>query len=81
MSKTASKRYFFGTVVSSKGQLTAIVSVNRTVVHAKYGKRYQRTLKLACHNPQNNYQPGDKVKIIECRPLSKTKHWRIISKA
>lgn len=81
MSKQVSKRYFFGTVASSKGQLTAIVAVTRTIVHPKYGKRYQRTLKLPCHNPQNSYHHGDKVKIMECRPLSKTKRWRIVAKA
>lgn len=75
------RRSFTGRVVSAKALSTAVVAVARTVVHPVYGKRYRRTLRLPCHNPQNLYREGDVVRVEECRPLSKTKRWRIVGKA
>jgi small subunit ribosomal protein S17 len=77
----ARRRAFIGKVVSAKAKETAVVAVERTVVHPVYGKRYRRTLRLACHNAANAYHEGDVVRVEECRPLSKTKRWRIIGKA
>lgn len=80
MVKIVPHRSFIGTVASAKSALTAIVEVERTVVHPKYGKRYHRTRRLACQNPDNKFSAGDRVKVEECRPLSKTKRWRIVAK-
>ena len=75
-----SRRTFTGCVVSDKAKDTAVVAVERTMVHPVYHKRYRRTLKLACHNVGNQYHEGDIVRVEECRPLSKTKRWRITGK-
>lgn len=73
-------RNLSGVVVSAKADKTRIVEVRRVMAHAKYGKRYTVSRRFACHDAMNTYQQGDKVVIQECRPISKTKKWRIISK-
>lgn len=77
----ARRRSFTGRVVSAKAQSTAVVAVERVVVHPVYHKRYRRTLRLACHNPESQYREGDAVRVEECRPISKTKRWRIVGRA
>lgn len=79
-SAPARRRSFTGRVVSAKSQSTAVVAVERVVVHPVYHKRYRRTLRLPCENPQNLYREGDAVRLEECRPISKTKRWRIIGR-
>ncbi|MFW0837622.1 MAG: 30S ribosomal protein S17 [Candidatus Komeilibacteria bacterium] len=69
-----------GQIMSTKMQETAIVTVVTHKVHAKYKKNYKVTKKMACHNPKNKYKVGDVIIFEECRPLSKTKRWRIIKK-
>ncbi len=69
-----------GVIVSNKMNDTAIVSVVRTKVHPKYKKRYKVTTRFNCHNKDNKYKEGEVVIFEECRPMSKTKRWRIISK-
>jgi len=59
---------------------TAIVKVDRKAIHPKYKKRYVVSKRLKCENPENKYKTGDMVEIIECRPLSKDKRWRISKK-
>lgn len=83
MSKTATGngRRFRGTVVSAKMQGTATVAVERYVQHPKYKKFIRRTKKYLVHNPQNTVVEGDVVTIQEVRPLSKRKHFAIISNA
>jgi small subunit ribosomal protein S17 len=66
-----------GVVVSDKMDKTAVVAVERLVKHPVYKKYIRRTSKFKAHDPQNECQSGDVVKIIETRPLSKTKRWRI----
>lgn len=73
-------RKITGIVVSAKTDKTRIVLVTRIVAHKKYGKRFRTSQRFACHDDKNVYQLGDKVIIEECRPYSKTKRWRIISK-
>jgi small subunit ribosomal protein S17 len=73
-------RQLSGVVTSAKTDKTRTVEVRRTVAHAKYGKRYRLSRRFACHDAKNISQLGDKVIIEECRPMSKTKKWRIISK-
>ena len=66
-----------GIIVSDKMDKTAVVAVERLKVHSKYKKRIKITKKYKAHNPENKFKVGDKVTIIESRPLSKDKRWRI----
>ena len=66
-----------GIIVSDKMDKTAVVAVERLKVHSKYKKRIKITKKYKAHNPENKFKIGDKVVIIESRPLSKDKKWRI----
>lgn len=72
------KRRLTGIVVSTKGNKTAIVTVERLLVHPVYGKRYKRNKKFPVHDEENKTKVGDRVVFEECRPISKTKHWKIV---
>ncbi len=65
-----------GTVVSNKMDKTVVVAVETSVRHGVYGKTVKRTYKLKAHDEQNACQIGDKVKVMETRPLSKDKRGR-----
>ncbi len=67
-----------GVVVSNKMEKTAVVAVVERVRHPKYGKFMLRTKKLYAHDETNDVNIGDKVRLMETRPLSKSKRWRII---
>ncbi len=67
-----------GLVVSDKMDKTIVVSVEDRVKHALYGKVLRRTSKLKAHDEQNQCGTGDRVLIMETRPLSATKRWRVI---
>ena len=67
-----------GIVVSNKMEKTAVVAIERLVRHPVYKKFIKRTTKFKAHDSNNECQVGDKVKIMETRPLSKTKRWRIV---
>jgi small subunit ribosomal protein S17 len=67
-----------GLVVSDKMDKTVVVSVEDRVKHALYGKVLRRTSKLKAHDEQNQCGIGDRVLIMETRPLSATKRWRIV---
>ncbi len=67
-----------GIVVSDKMDKTAVVAVERLKVHSKYKKRFKVTKKYKAHNPENKFKIGDKVVIVESRPLSKDKRWKIV---
>lgn len=66
-----------GTVVSNKMDKTIVVSVVDRVKHPVYNKVIKRTLKLHAHDENNECNIGDKVEVMETRPLSKTKRWRL----
>ena len=66
-----------GVVVSDKGQKTVTVLVERQFAHPLYGKQMSRTKKYRVHDEADEYQVGDTVRIMETRPLSKTKRWRV----
>ena len=66
-----------GTVVSNSMDKTAVVAVVDRVRHAKYNKFVLRTKKLYVHDETNDVNVGDKVRVMETRPMSKSKHWRI----
>ena len=57
---------------------TVVVAVENSVRHQKYGKIVKRTYKLKAHDEENKCQVGDKVKVMETRPLSKDKRWRVV---
>ncbi|MCY3998409.1 MAG: 30S ribosomal protein S17 [Flavobacteriaceae bacterium] len=67
-----------GVVVSNKMEKSILVREVRRVQHKKYGKFVLRTKKYVAHDPENQCHIGDTVKIMETRPLSKTKCWRLI---
>jgi small subunit ribosomal protein S17 len=67
-----------GVVVSDKAQKTVVVSVQRRFPHPLYGKQVTRTKKYHAHDETNEYRVGDTVRIVETRPLSKTKRWRVL---
>jgi small subunit ribosomal protein S17 len=67
-----------GIVVSDKMDKTVVVSVEDHVKHALYGKVMRRTSKLKAHDEQNECGVGDRVSIMETRPLSATKRWRVV---
>ncbi len=67
-----------GTVVSDKMNKTVVVAIEDNVKHPKYGKIIKRTLKVHAHDEENICGVGDRVEIMETRPLSKTKRWRIV---
>ena len=67
-----------GVVVSNKMDKTIVIAVERKVKHAKYGKFIKRSNKLAAHDEENTCNIGDKVKIMETRPISKRKTWRLV---
>ena len=67
-----------GTVVSNKMDKTVVVAVETSVRHGVYGKTVKRTYKLKAHDEENVCNIGDKVKVMETRPLSKDKRWRLV---
>ena len=67
-----------GMVVSDKMTKTVVVSIERRVQHPVYGKMVRRTKKLKAHDEQNEAKTGDTVRIMETRPLSKDKRWRVV---
>jgi small subunit ribosomal protein S17 len=67
-----------GLVTSNKMEKSIVVSVERKLKHPKYGKFLKRTTKLMAHDEKNECQMGDKVKVMETRPLSKNKCWRLV---
>ena len=68
-----------GIVVSDKMDKTVVVAIKDNVVHPMYGKIIKRTLKVHAHDENNQCGIGDKVSIMETRPLSKTKRWRVVT--
>ena len=67
-----------GRVVSNKMDKTVTILVERQVKHALYGKYIRRSTKLHAHDADNACNEGDLVRVAECRPLSKTKNWRVV---
>jgi small subunit ribosomal protein S17 len=66
-----------GTVVSDKMDKTVVVIVERRLAHPLYGKQVTRSKKYHAHDENNEYHVGDVVRIVETRPLSKLKRWRV----
>ncbi|MBU1126590.1 MAG: 30S ribosomal protein S17 [Patescibacteria group bacterium] len=79
--KQSNKRRFVATVVSDKMDKTVVVKVDRTISHAKYGKRYTVSKRLKAHDEGNTAKVGDQVLIEETAPKSKDKNWRIVNQS
>jgi small subunit ribosomal protein S17 len=67
-----------GVVVSDKMDKTVLIRIDRKVRHPLYKKTVARSNKLAAHDPNNDAHVGDTVRVMETRPLSKTKRWRVV---
>ena len=72
------RKTLIGTVVSNKMDKTIVVAVETSVKHPIYGKIVKKTYKLKAHDEENQCQIGDRVKVMETRPLSKDKRWRLV---
>ncbi len=68
----------FGRVLSNKMQKTVVVAIERFEAHSKYRKIRRRITKLKAHDERGECKVGDRVKLIETRPLSKDKRWRVV---
>ena len=75
----AARKVREGVVVSTKMDKTAVVAVVERVRHPKYAKYMLRTKKLYAHDEANDAQVGDRVRVMETRPLSKLKRWRVVT--
>lgn len=74
----ARRKTRLGVVTSDKQEKTVTVSVERRFPHPLYGKQVKRTKKYHAHDETNEYRVGDTVRIVETRPLSRTKRWRVV---
>ena len=72
------RKVMVGTVLSNKMDKTVVVAVETSVRHKVYGKTVKRTYKLKAHDEENACQIGDEVRVMETRPLSKDKRWRVV---
>ena len=72
------KRSQVGRVVSDRMDKTVTVLLERQVKHALYGKYIKRSTKVKAHDEENSAAEGDKVRIQECRPISKSKSWKVV---
>ena len=72
------RRILEGDVVSDKTDKTITVLVERRFMHPLYKKYVKKTSKYAAHDPANSHKVGDRVRIIECKPISKTKRWAVV---
>ena len=76
--KRNSRKTRVGTVVSDKMQKTVVVAIERRFAHPLYGKMVTRTRHVKAHDEENSAKSGDRVRIMETRPLSKDKRWRVV---
>ena len=78
MERELNRKEKVGLVTSNKMTKTIVVSVQRQIKHPKYGKFIKRTSKFMAHDEKNESNIGDTVRIVETRPLSKNKCWRLV---
>lgn len=78
MEERALRKSRVGMVVGNKMDKTIVVAIEDNVKHATYGKIVKRTLKVHAHDENNECTVGDRVEIMETRPMSKTKRWRLV---
>ena len=77
MNERGHRKTQVGVVVSDKMEKTVVVKVDRLVKHSVYSKYIKRSVKYKVHDEQNSSKIGDRVQIIECRPMSKDKRWSL----
>ena len=77
-SRTNRRKVREGVVVSTSGDKTAVVAIVERVRHPRYDKTVQRTKRLHAHDETNDTRVGDRVRVMETRPLSKLKRWRVV---
>lgn len=78
MEERALRKTRMGKVVSDKMDKTVVIAIETSVKHPLYGKIVKRTYKLKAHDENNECKVGDKVKVMETRPISKDKRWRLV---
>ncbi|HEY9060299.1 MULTISPECIES: 30S ribosomal protein S17 [Pseudobacteroides] len=78
MDQRALRKTRIGKVVSNKMDKTIVVAIENSVKHPLYGKIVKRTYKLKAHDENNECNIGDRVKVMETRPLSREKRWRLV---
>lgn len=78
MTRVGVRRKLIGSVISNRMDKTALVLVERMTKHRTYGKYLRKRSKYIAHDPKNMCQIGDKVRIVESRPLSKRKRWQVV---
>lgn len=78
MEKKKNKRTLQGVVTSNKMDKSVVVAVERSLKHRLYRKIMRKTKRYKAHDEKNECQAGDSVRIMECRPLSKEKHFRVV---
>jgi small subunit ribosomal protein S17 len=76
--RTNSRKVRIGTVVSDKMDKTCVVKIEDRITHPLYKKTMKRSIKLKAHDEKNECGIGDRVRVMETRPLSKDKHWRLV---
>ena len=76
--KRGTRKTRVGVVVSDKMQKTVVVAIERRFPHPRYGKMVTRTKRVKAHSEDNSAKTGDRVRIMETRPLSKDKRWRVV---
>ncbi|MCL2138072.1 MAG: 30S ribosomal protein S17 [Treponema sp.] len=72
------KKEFVGIVKSDKMMKTIVVSIETLKLHPLYKKYVKRAKKVKAHDEKNDAKTGDRVRVIECRPLSREKHWKLV---
>jgi len=78
VTERGSRKMRTGVVVSDKMDKTVLIRIDRQVTHPLYQKTVRRSSKLAAHDEQNEAHVGDTVRVMETRPLSKSKRWRVV---
>ena len=78
MERRGVRKKLTGVVIGTKMDRTAVVLVNRLKKHKTYGKYVRNQTKYMAHDPQNRCHDGDRVKIVESRPISKRKRWQVL---
>ena len=78
MSEAKTERTITGRVVSDKMDKTITVAIERRLMHPLYGKTMRRTTKVRAHDENNECRTGDTVVLTQCRPLSKSKRWKLV---
>ena len=78
LKKRSGKKEFFGTVKSDKMEKTIVVNIETLTLHPLYKKYIKRAKKVKAHDEKNEAKIGDLVRVIECRPISKEKCWKLV---